>query len=196
MRVPSLHRWPTDARKAIALQKDLSDRLDLRAPARRRPWRRVAGADVSYDPGGDVLYAAVVLIDLPSLEVIEISTAITPIRFPYVPGLLSFREAPPVLAAFRRLRSEPEAILFDAHGLAHPRRFGLACHLGMWLQRPAVGCAKSRLVGEEQETGADVGDWAPLMHHGRRLGATLRTRAGCKPVYVSQGYRIGLPAAA
>lgn len=193
MRVPALHSWPRQYSKAVQLQEKLRGRLVLSGAGRRH--RIVAGADVSYDRGDDRLYAAVVAIRLPHLEVVEIASVISRARFPYVPGLLSFREAPPVISAFRRLRTRPDAAIFDAHGIAHPRGFGLASHLGLWLDVPSIGCAKSILVGEAQEPGPNRGAWTPLRMGKRRIGAALRTRSGCKPVYVSQGHRIGLDAA-
>lgn len=193
MRVRTLHPWHADYRKAVRIQEDLRARLILRGGARR--YRIVAGADVSYDRGGDRLYAAVVLLRIPEMETIEVSSVTSKARFPYVPGLLSFREAPPVIRAFRRLRTRPDAVLFDGHGVAHPRGIGLASHLGLWLDLPSVGCAKSRLVGEGVEPPPRRGAWTPLRLEGRRVGAILRTRDQVRPIYVSPGHRIGLPAA-
>jgi deoxyribonuclease V len=155
----------------------------------------VAGADVSYERDGHRLFAAVVVHRLRSLEVVDVGRAIVPARFPYVPGYLSFREGPAVLQAFRRLKIVPDAAIFDGHGLSHPRGFGLASHLGLWLDIPSVGCAKSRLVGDEETPGPNRGDRTPLIFRGKRVGAVLRTRRGVKPVYVSQGHRMGLRSA-
>lgn len=193
MRIPALHPWHTDSRKAIRLQEELRGRLVLRGGSRR--YHLVAGADVSYNPGDDRLYAAVVLLRLPEMEVQEVSSVTSRARFPYVPGLLSFREAPPVIQAFRRLRTRPDAAIFDAQGIAHPRGIGLASHMGLWIDLPSVGCAKSRLVGEGPEPGERKGDWTPLSHQGRRVGAILRTRDRVRPVFVSPGHRIGLAGA-
>lgn len=183
--------WPRTYRAAVARQQELRDRL---VPGRGGPRRvrLVAGADLSYDRGSDRFFAAVVLVELPGLDVVEEATARGRSPFPYIPGLLSFREGPLLMKAFGRLRRAPDLVLFDGHGLAHPRRFGIACHLGLLLDVPSVGCAKSRLVGEHREPGRRRGDWTPLRHRGEIVGAVLRTRPGVRPVYVSCGHRIGL----
>ncbi len=157
--------------------------------------RVVAGADLAYRRDGSRAWAAVVLVSVPDGQVLETVTAVGRPRFPYVPGYLSFREGPLILEAFRRLRRRPDVVVFDGQGIAHPRGFGLASHMGVLLGLPSVGCAKSRLVGEHAEPGPRRGDWAPLRIDGRVRGAVVRTRAGVKPVYVSQGHRIGLPQA-
>jgi deoxyribonuclease V len=141
------------------------------------------------------MYAAVVVVALPGLEVVETKRAAARARFPYIPGLFSFRELPPLLAAFRQIRTAPDALLFDGQGLAHPRRFGLACHAGILLGRPTVGCAKSILVGEHGRLGRARGSVADLISSGEVVGAALRTRAGVKPVYVSPGHLVDLPSA-
>lgn len=154
--------------------------------------RLVAGADLAYRSDGGLAWAAVVLLTVPDGRLVESASAAGPLRFPYVPGYLSFREGPLLRAAFRRLRARPDLCLFDGQGLAHPRRFGLACHLGVLLDLPSVGCAKSLLVGEYEEPGPDRGDWSPLRLDGRRVGAVVRTREGVKPIFVSPGHRIGI----
>jgi len=136
-----------------------------------------------------------VVLALPGLEVVEEATARGKSPFPYIPGLLSFREGPLLMKAFRKLERKPDLVLFDGHGLAHMRRFGIACHMGLLLGLPAIGCGKSRLVGEHGESGPRPGDWTPLRHEGRTVGAVLRTREGVKPIYVSPGHRIGLASA-
>jgi deoxyribonuclease V len=135
------------------------------------------------------------VVRLPGLEQVAEAWGEAPVTFPYVPGYLSFREGPAFLRAARRLRVRPDLWLFDGQGIAHPRGFGLAAHLGVLLDRPSVGCAKSRLVGEHAEPGARRGEWAPLLHQGRRVGAVVRTRDGVRPLYVSVGHRISLGAA-
>lgn len=157
--------------------------------------RYVAGSDLAFDPETDEAYAGVIVYRFPSLEEVERRMARRKLRFPYVPGLLSFRESPILLAAFRRLRTEPDLILVDGHGLAHPRRFGIACHLGVLLDKPTIGCAKSLLVGEHDDPADEVGSIAPLMLKGERLGVVLRTRAGVKPIFVTQGHRVSLATA-
>jgi deoxyribonuclease V len=157
--------------------------------------RLVAGADVSYDRGSPVLYAAAIVLDADSLEVVEVGRATARAEFPYLPGYLSFRELPPLRAAFARLRARPDLVLCDGHGRAHPRRFGLACHLGVALDLPVIGCAKSRLVGEHREPGARRGAHVALRHGGEVIGEVLRTREGVAPVYVSVGHRVSLTTA-
>ncbi len=181
----------------VAEARAIQERLRERVRERDEPGapRLVAGADVSYDRGSPVLYAAVALLDAESLETVEVAGVRAEARFPYVPGYLSFREIPPLLEAFRRLRGRPDLIVCDGHGRAHPRRFGLACHLGVLLDRPALGCAKSRLVGEHREPGPRRGAHAALREGGEVIGEVLRTRAGVKPVYVSVGHRISLAGA-
>jgi deoxyribonuclease V len=154
--------------------------------------RFVAGADVSYDRNSPVLYAAVLVLDAESLEVVEVARATACAEFPYVPGYLSFRELPPLRAAFAKLRTRPDLVLCDGHGRAHPRRFGLACHLGVALDLPVVGCAKSRLVGAHREPGPRRGAHVSLRDGAEVIGEVLRTREGVAPVYVSVGHRVSL----
>lgn len=189
------HDWDLSPSAARALQAELSARVDTVSKWEYRAGRLIGAADVSFDRGSDVLFAAVVvarrLEDGGAWEVLDRSTAVSRARFPYVPGLLSFREAPAVLEAFGGLSVAPEALLCDGQGIAHPRRFGLACHLGLWLDLPTAGLAKSRLWGEHEEPGPEAGSMALLRDRdGTRLGAVLRTRAGAKPLYVSPGHRM------
>ena len=157
--------------------------------------RLVAGADVSYEIGDDLFHAAVVVLRLPQLDVVEIARSTGRARFPYIPGYLSFRESPIVLAAVRRLRCAPDLMLCDGQGIAHPRGFGLACHLGLLIGVPTIGCAKTLLVGAHEEPGRPAGSAAPLRYRGRCVGAALRTRAGVRPIYVSPGHMMSLQAA-
>lgn len=155
----------------------------------------MAGVDCAFTADASLCLAAVVLWDLEAQRVLEERWASRPLRFPYVPGLLSFREAPAVLAALRALRRTPDALMCDGHGVAHPRRFGIACHLGLLCGLPTLGVAKSRLVGEHPEPGSERGARAPLTDGGERIGTVLRTRAHVKPVYVSVGHLLDLPSA-
>jgi deoxyribonuclease V len=155
------------------------------------PARLVAGADVG-EKGGRARAAIAVLR---GSEIVETVVAETAVPFPYVPGLLSFREIPPLLAAWRKLRTRPDVVLLDGQGLAHPRRFGLACHFGLVTGFPTVGCAKSRLLGAHDEPAPARGSWSPLVDGGETVGAALRTREAAKPVYVSLGHRVSLAAA-
>jgi deoxyribonuclease V len=193
MRIKALHRWDLAPPEAEALQRELADRVDARTPLTQ--CRLVAGADVAYDDAANRYYAGVVVVRLPELDVIERVSAIGGSPFPYVPGLLSFREAPVLLEAFAKLQVEPDAVMFDGQGYAHPRRFGLACHLGLWLERPCLGCAKSRFIGTHREPGPRRGDLAALIDRQEVIGNVVRTRDGIKPVYVSVGHRIDLPGA-
>lgn len=192
-RAARLHDWDLSPAEAVALQRDLAPRVE-RAD-RIGAVRRVAGVDVGFEAGGRITRAAVAVLDYPSLALAETAIARVPTRFPYVPGLLSFREAPAVLAAFERLRGDVDLILYDGQGIAHPRRCGIASHVGLALDRPSIGVAKSRLVGEHRPLPARRGAWTPLVDAGETIGAVLRTRAGVKPVYVSIGHRVSLETA-
>jgi deoxyribonuclease V len=186
-------RWPKTVAQARAIQQSLRDRVITQD--RLRVPRRVAGIDVGFEHDGSITRAAVVVLDFPSLEPLEHAIVQRKTGFPYVPGYLSFREAPAVLAALRRLRRSPDLILCDGQGFAHPRRFGLACHLGLLANLPSIGVAKSRLIGEHPALGQRRGEWVPLIDDGERIGAVLRTRTGVRPVYVSIGHRISLETA-
>lgn len=154
----------------------------------------VAGVDVSFPDGGETTRAAVVVLDFPALTVLETVVLETPTRFPYISGLLSFREAPAVLDAFRKIKHAPDLIVVDGQGIAHPRRLGIASHLGLWLDRPAIGCAKSRLVGLHPPVGKDAGDYQDLSERGGViLGAVVRTKPNTNPLYVSPGHRMSVP---
>lgn len=189
----TLHPWRVSYREAVAIQERLRARLRLEPLV--RPVRFVAGTDVAYSRATHRMYAAVVIVRLPDLAPVETATAVRVARFPYIPGLFTFREVPPLLSAFRRLRHAPDVVIFDGQGLAHPRRFGLACHAGLLLAMPTVGCAKSRLVGEHAAVGRDRGALAELTYQGSTVGAAIRTRSGVKPVYVSPGHLVDLPSA-
>ncbi len=188
-----LHPWRVSYAQAVAIQQRLKDRVRVE-PFVGTP-RLVAGTDVAYSAATHRMYAAVVVLRLPTLEVVERGHAVRLARFPYIPGLFTFRELPPLVAAFERLRVAPDVVVFDGHGVAHPRRFGLACHAGVLLDCPSIGCAKSRLVGAHQPPGAARGAWVPLVDGDEAIGAVLRTRSGVKPVYVSVGHRVDLPSA-
>jgi deoxyribonuclease V len=198
-----LHRWNVTPAEARAIQLKLRDRIERRNRLPR--LRLVAGADVALqlaEPGGwrsgrGRAIAGVVVYRFPEMEEVERAGAALPLRFPYVPGLLSFREIPALLAAFEKLRQAPDLIFCDGQGYAHPRRFGIACHLGLLLDRPTIGVAKSVLVGTYREPRAAVGKSSPLVDEtsGEVIGAALRTRKGTKPVFVSLGHRISLQTA-
>jgi deoxyribonuclease V len=195
MDFPDLHPWNLSPKEAIALQKALAQGVCLR---NRLPGeiRSVAGVDVSYRRGSPLFYAAVVVLNFRDMTVIEQVTAGGEVTFPYVPGLLSFRELPVLLEAFRTLRTKPDLVLVDGQGIAHPRRLGLASHLGLWLDLPTVGCAKSRLCGEHGEPGKRRGDRIPLVMDAATVGTVLTTRDGVKPLYVSPGHLVDISTAA
>jgi len=195
MNVPHLHDWSMNYREAVALQRELAGRV-LLDDALPSPLRTVAGVDVSYEKHGDLFFAAVVILSFPELEPVEEAFAAGRVTFPYIPGLLSFRELPVVLDAFRSLRTAPNAVLVDGQGIAHPRRLGIASHLGLWLDLPTVGCAKSRLCGEHPPPGARRGDRVPLTLEGEPVGTVLTTRDGVKPLYVSPGHKTAIASSA
>ncbi len=186
MEYHKLHAWDVTYHEAVAVQQELRSRIRLR-PLKKR-IRTVAGVDVSYRRGDKRAVAAVVVLSFPEMEVLSETVATADLTFPYVPGLLSFREAPVVLEAFARLADPPDAIVFDGHGLAHPRRFGLASHVGLLLDTPSIGCAKKKLVGEHREPGRTRGSRTRLVTDGDPVGAVVRTRDGVKPVFVSPGH--------
>jgi len=186
-------RWNVTPREAMRLQERLRERVVLED--RFGPIRLVAGADLAFDPETDLAFAGVIVYRLPELTEVERQYARRKLRFPYVPGLLSFREGPVLLAAFAKLRAEPDLILIDGHGRAHPRLFGIACHIGLLLDKPTIGCAKSLLVGECGDSGPRVGATARLVLNGEVVGMSLRTRKKVKPIYVTQGHRVSLPSA-
>jgi deoxyribonuclease V len=187
------HSWSVSVARARQLQDEL--RGAVIESDTTGPVRFVAGADVSVHRGGSRLYAAVAVLDSTGLEVAEVATACGEARFSYVPGYLSFREAPLVLEAFGRLGLEPDLLICDGQGRAHPKRMGLACHLGLWLDVPTIGCAKTRLIGTYREPGVRRGCHTRLLDGGEVVGEVVRTRSGVKPVFVSVGHRVSLPSA-
>ena len=182
-----------DVPSSPALARGIQDRLRSRVVRRGSPrWKLVAGLDVSER--GDEARAAIVVLDR-DLRLVEEAVAATRVPFPYIPGLLSFREIPPLLEAWKKLRCRPDLVVVDGQGYAHPRRFGLACHLGVTLDVPSIGCGKTRLLGAYEEPAPARGSWTPLEDAGETVGAALRTRTGARVVYVSVGHRISLAAA-
>jgi deoxyribonuclease V len=187
------HSWKLTPSAAIALQHRLRSRVVRLGMPRR--IRHVAGVDVGFERGGGVTRAAVAVLAFPGLELVDHAIARLPTRFPYVPGLLSFREIPALLAALEQIDVAPDVILCDGHGLAHPRRFGIASHLGVYSGIPTVGVAKSRLTGEHGAPPQRRGAWVPLRDRGETIGAALRSKAHTSPIYVSIGHRLSLAAA-
>lgn len=187
------HPWPVDEAGATALQYRLAALVEQ--ADRLGTIRTVAGVDVAYDKHSSKLVAAVVVLNAVSLEVVASASAQDVERFPYLPGLFSFRELPAIAAALQQLDVAPDLIVCDGQGIAHPRRFGLACHLGVLFDVPTIGCGKSRLTGTEEATASERGASAPLRDGDDVIGCTLRTQDGVKPVYVSVGHRIALATA-
>jgi deoxyribonuclease V len=190
MHIERLHDWNLTPKQAVALQRELAARIDVRTPLEK--CELIAGADVSCSRFSNVLHAGVVVLRMADLSLVERRGVVFKTTFPYVPGLLSFREAPALLAAFALIESEPDVVVLDGQGFAHPRRFGLACHVGLWLNRPCLGCAKSRLVGTFKRLGIKAGSRTRLTDDEEIIGSVVRTKARVKPVFVSPGHRIDL----
>ncbi|MGA8258588.1 MAG: deoxyribonuclease V [Arenicellales bacterium] len=190
---PLRHRWPTRVDAAREIQERLRGRVMRRDTLGN--IRRIAGVDIGIDRKSNRARAAATVLSFPECEPLDQATLSRRIRFPYVPGYLSFREVPAVMAVLEKLHVAPDLIICDGQGLAHPRRFGLACHLGVLTGIPTVGAAKSRLVGTYREPGPTKGKWTHLYDGGEVIGAVVRTRTGVSPVYVSIGHKISLPTA-
>jgi deoxyribonuclease V len=184
----SSRSWDLSPQEASDVQSELAARVERQL--RMGPVRHVAGIDVSFRD--DVARAAVVILDFGGLDPVDYAIATRPVTFPYVPGLLAFREGPVVLDALERVSTTPDLLIFDGQGLAHPRRLGIASHIGLLVDMPTIGCAKSRLCGQHDEPGEEPGEYASLVDKGETIGAVLRTRRRVKPVYVSIGHRVDL----
>jgi deoxyribonuclease V len=194
MKIKFLHDWNLSPQQAIEIQKQL--RYEVETEDRfEKPIKTVAGIDLGYDVKNDTSRAVVVVLSFPELELIETSEAKLPIQFPYVPGLLSFRETPVAIKALENLKITPDVILCDGQGLAHPRRFGVACHIGLIADVPTIGVAKSLLVGKFENLDEERGSTAPLMHKNELVGVALRTKNKVQPLFVSIGHRINLETA-
>ena len=192
-RYRQLHDWTIRPHEAVELQKSL--RAQVRLAPLDKEIETVAGADISFNKFSSTVYAGVVVLRLPSLEVVEEVGVVSETRFPYVPGLLSFRETPSVLEAWAKLKTEPDAVMFDGQGIAHPRRVGIASHVGLLIERPTLGCAKSVLVGKYDEPSPERGHWTEMVDKGEVVGAALRTKTRTQPIYVSPGHLIDLAGA-
>jgi deoxyribonuclease V len=194
MRVKTLHPWTLTPREAISLQKKLADRVICENQV--EAVRYVAGADIATFKDSSRAYAGVVVMTFPDLKIVEEKGMDYTLSFSYIPGLLSFRESPALLKVFENLEHEPDLVLMDGQGLAHPRRFGIACHLGLLLDKPTIGCAKSRLFGHHKEPLPERGSFADLCDdHGNVIGAVLRTKDRTNPLFISIGYQVDLPTA-
>ena len=193
MKIQQLHDWDLSPKDAIALQKTLATRLVSASPLDLNRIRTVAGVDVSVK--GGLTCACVVVLSFPELENLETVCMQRATSYPYIPGLLAFREGPALVAAFRELRHEPDVFIFDGMGQMHPRRMGIAAHLGLWLGRPTIGCGKRHFIGEYQQPGNIKGSSATVTYQGEQLGLVLRTRSNVKPIYISVGHLADLESA-
>lgn len=184
------HAWDVTPQQAKGIQLELRNYIDLQD--RLDTVSYVAGVDVGFEKNNTITRAAIAVLRFPELELCDQAIARVPTSFPYIPGYLSFREVPAVLKAFEALKQAPDLLLCDGQGIAHPRRLGIAAHLGIITDLPSIGVAKSRLIGTHAEVGEEKGDWVPLMDKGECIGAVLRTRTRVKPLYISAGHRICL----
>jgi deoxyribonuclease V len=193
MKVSTQHGWKVSVGQAKDIQSKLAEAVCRKMELGTA--RFVAGVDISVNRVSGTATGAVVVLNYPDLELAEVRLAQGKLEFPYVPGLLSFREAPLMLEAYQKLDVVPDLILVDGQGIAHPRRLGIASHLGLWLDKPTIGCAKSRLCGEHGMPGDGFGDYTELVYEGEVVGAVLRTKPGVNPLYISVGHRVDLQGA-
>ena len=194
MKIFQRHAWPLTVEEAIAIQQQFRKEV-ITQDQLEEPVQFVAGVDMGFEADGTISRAAVAVLSFPSLQLQESAIARRPTTFPYVPGFLSFREIPAVLDALEKISTIPDLILCDGQGIAHPRRFGIACHLGLIVDIPTIGVAKSLLIGNHQEVSEERGSWQPLVNRGETIGAVLRTRVKTKPLYISSGHRVSLSTA-
>lgn len=188
-----LHDWNLSPRDAVQLQKELRESVIIKPL--EREIKTIAGADISFNKYSPDIYAGIVVLDLATLETVEKVGIKTTTNFPYIPGLLSFRESPALLEAWEKLKTEPDAVMFDGMGIAHPRRVGIASHVGLMINRPTIGCGKSVLVGKFEEPAKTRGSWSEMIDKGETVGAALRTKNNVQPVYISPGHLIDLEGA-
>lgn len=193
MKIEQRHEWALTAEAAIVIQQEL--RQEVITQDQFGAVQFVAGVDVGFEEEGKVTRAAVAVLTYPELKLCDQAIARRPTTFPYIPGFLSFREVPAVLDALEQVQTIPDLLLCDGQGLAHPRRFGIACHLGVLTNLPAIGVAKSRLIGTHTEVPNERGARVPLLHKSETIGAVLRTRIGTHPLYISSGHRVSLETA-
>jgi deoxyribonuclease V len=193
MEYKKLHAWDLSPTEAVELQKKLRDQV--RVEPLNRDVQTVAGCDISFNKFSEIVYAGIVVLRLSDLEIIDRATAITRITFPYISGLLSFRETPALLEAWEKLNTAPDVVMLDGQGLAHPRRFGIACHFGLITGQPTLGCAKTVLIGRYDEPDERAGSYSLMTQKGETVGAAVRTKDRVAPVYVSVGNMIDLPGA-
>jgi deoxyribonuclease V len=194
MKTPrALHSWNLTPSEAIEIQQRL--RRLVKIEARTHECKTIAGGDISFNKFSEIVYAGIVVLSFPGLQIVESVGVRSISKFPYIPGLLSFREVPSLLEAWDKLETMPDVLMLDGQGIAHPRRFGIACHVGLLLDLPTIGCAKSILVGRHDELDPAAGSRAPLIDRGEQIGVALRTKKNVAPVYVSPGNLIDLDSA-
>jgi deoxyribonuclease V len=193
MKINPIHPWVKTEKEARLIQEQL--RTKVIKEDRLGTVNYVAGVDVGFKDNYSIIKAAVAVLSYPNLELVETAIASLPTTFPYIPGFLSFRELPAILAALEQLKTTPDLILCDGQGLAHPRRFGIACHLGVLIDLPTIGVGKSLLVGKHEAVPPEKGSWTPLIHRGETIGVVLRSRVKVKPIYISIGHKISLSTA-
>lgn len=191
MKISQPHIWPQTLEEAIVIQEKLKDQV-ITNDQLSQTVNYVAGVDMGFKDDGTISRAAVAVLSFPELQVIETQLAYRPTSFPYIPGFLSFREIPAILDALEKIQTTPDIILCDGQGIAHPRRLGIASHLGVIIDIPTIGVAKSLLIGKHEELPESKGSWQPLIHKNETIGAVLRSRERVKPVYVSSGHKISL----
>jgi len=185
MQTRKLHSWNLSYSQARDCQKNLASKVQF--ISLKKPPKLIAGIDCAFSKDGKKIIAAVVVLKPPDFVPVETTTALRKVTFPYIPGLLSFREAPVCIAAVEKLKTEPDIFIIDGQGIAHPRRLGLAAHLGLFFDKPTIGCAKSRLTGNFEEPSLEKGAYSPLKDKDEVIGAVVRTRTNVKPVFVSVG---------
>lgn len=190
MKINHLHNWALEPKEAIALQKKIASQVITNTPIDLASVKLIAGVDVSVK--NNVSQAAVVVLTYPELEPIEIVRAQQPTSYPYIPGLLTFREGPVLEEAFQKIEHEPDVFVFDGMGQIHPRKIGIASHMGLWLDKPTIGCGKTHFIGDYEQPGNNKGDYNDIIYKGERIGVVLRTRDNVKPVYISVGHRADL----
>jgi deoxyribonuclease V len=190
MHIERRHEWTADITEAMEIQRRFAGEISRFGNI--TDAHLIAGVDIAVDRASGMGTAAVVIVNYPALNIIEVQTVTGRVPFPYVPGLLSFREIPLIIPAFKKVKNTPDIVIVDGHGIAHPRRIGLASHLGLFLNVPTIGCARSRLVGQYKEPGMTPGSWSVLIDNTDVIGAVLRTKANVKPVYISPGHMIDL----
>jgi deoxyribonuclease V len=189
----NLHPWTVTPAEAVALQQQLRERVRIE-PLTTEP-KTIAGCDISFNKYEETVYAGIVVFRLDTLEILEEVGVVSTAPFPYVPGLLTFREGPALIEAWQKLTIEPDVVMFDGHGMAHPRRMGIATHMGLWINRPSFGCGKTVLAGRFDDPASERGNWTPMLHRGETIGAALRTKNKVNPVFISPGHLIDLPTA-